>query len=130
MSGVFGIVSIEGRTGKEDLLARMGRAMSHRPWYQVDARYDPGQGIGLGRVGIGIFNAEPQPVVSADGLLWACMAGEFYDVGQIRQDLQHKGYACDDATDAELALLLYQDQGAEFVSAVEGIFAIAIWDRS
>ena len=94
MSGVFGIVSREGQTGDEDLLARMGRAMSHRPWYQVDARYDPAQGTGLGRVGIGIFNAEPQPVVSADGRLWACMAGEFYDVGQIRQDLHRKGYAC------------------------------------
>lgn len=129
MSGVFGIVDIRRNLPVGRLLSQMGDIMSHKPWYVVESHYDEQEGLGLGRIGIGILNQEIQPVVSEDKAITLFMAGEFYNHQQIRQVLAEKGLDFPDASDAELALRLYQDQGNDFVKTLEGVFAIAIWDR-
>lgn len=128
MSGVFGIIGQQNGMG--NLLKSMGQSLTHRPWYQVDVFCDEQQGIGLGRVGIGVFNTETQPVMSEDGKLVLVMAGEFYDEAGLRRELSQKGYPFRDDSHAEFALRLYQEWGQDFVKAVEGIFVIALWDRT
>jgi asparagine synthase (glutamine-hydrolysing) len=108
----------------------MGRHMAHRPWYQVDSFFDEQAGVGLGRIGIGIFNSEKQPVASEDGSIRLVMSGEFYYQTDLRRELEKKGASFRDSSDAELALRLYQDRGPDFVKAVEGAFVLALWDRS
>jgi asparagine synthase (glutamine-hydrolysing) len=130
MSGVFGVISDKDRSEISDLLNVMGKKMAHRPWYQVDTFSDEEAGVGLGRIGIGIFNPETQPIVSEDKSILLFMAGEFYDYTGLRSELERKGYHFRDFSDAEFALRLYQDRGPEFVKVVEGVFATAIWDRA
>jgi asparagine synthase (glutamine-hydrolysing) len=130
MSGVFGVIDDKDHSRVTGLLTAMGEEMTHRPWFQVDTFCDRQAGVGLGRVGIGVFNSEAQPVTSEDESILLFMAGEFYDCADTRRELERKGYCFRDSSDAEFALRLYQDRGADFVKAVEGVFATAVWDRS
>lgn len=130
MSGVFGVIENRGRsTDSGRRLQVMGKCMTHRPWYQVDSFYDEQAGVGLGRIGIGIFNSEKQPVASEDGSIRLVMSGEFYYQADLRRELEKKGASLRDSGDAEFALRLYQDRGPDFVKAVEGAFVLALWDR-
>jgi asparagine synthase (glutamine-hydrolysing) len=131
MSGVFGLIKNRERPSDGgELLQTMGRHMAHRPWYQVDSFFDEQAGVGLGRIGIGIFNPEKQPAASEDGSIRLVMSGEFYYQAGLRRELEKKGASFRNTSDAELALRLYQDRGPDFVKAVEGAFVLALWDRS
>lgn len=120
MSGVFGVV--DARHGDESLplLADMAHAMRHFDWYVTEHAVVEHNLAGLGRIGIGIFNPQPQPVWNADRNLAMCMAGEIYAVtGHTRPP---------GASDEQWALQLYETCGEGFARLVNGAFVIAIWD--
>jgi asparagine synthase (glutamine-hydrolysing) len=130
MSGIFGMVYEDQNSERPGpLLEAMGRAMSHLPWHRSESTAFAGTGAGLGRVLTGLVNPEPQPVFSEDHQVALVMAGEFYHQGALRLELAGKGILLQDGGDAGLALQLYLERGPSFVAAVEGLFAIAIWDR-
>ena len=106
------------------LLEKMASTLSHLPWYVTDVWTAPEASVGLGRVGIGILNKEPQPVVSTDGSLVLFMSGEFYNAGLLRQELG----AAPGQPDAELALRAFQAYGTTFAARLDGAFFIAIYD--
>ena len=130
MSGVFGIVDSRSRGVDERLLNAMGKAMTHRDWYVVETHADAQRGVGLGRIGIGIFNQERQPVCSKDGDLVVFLSGEFYNTSELYRDLKAKGGRFQDYSDLELVLRLYEEKGEQFIHDLEGAFVLTIWDRS
>lgn len=130
MSGVFGVIRRKADAPNRELLASMAKALAHRPWYHIDTFYDQKAPVGLGRVGIGIFNREPQPAANEDHSLLGFMAGEFYNGASIRRELGARGYQVDAASDAEVVLRLYQERGTDFATALDGIFIVAVWDRT
>jgi asparagine synthase (glutamine-hydrolysing) len=128
MSGVYGAVSARDDGPLDGAMADMALAMNHLPWYQVEHRcFDPGE-VGLGRVGIGIFNAETQPVSSVEDDVHLVMAGEFYYTDELHERLKRHSRAARSPADSELALQLYLEFGADFIHQVEGLFSLAIWD--
>jgi len=130
MSGLLGIVDFSRDLDLDPVIDRMGRALLHREWYVTNAHVDALCGVGLGRVGIGIFNAEPQPVFSEDHEVVLLLSGEFYYADDARRDLERKGVCLRDASDAELALRLYQARGTDLIYALEGVFVLVVWDRA
>ena len=129
MSGVFGVVDSRVQAEVGSLMDRMGAAMAHRDWYVVETYADEQQGLGLGRIGIGIFNRECQPVRSEDGNLLVFLSGEFYNHSELRRDLEAKGYSFRNGSDLELVLRLYEEKGDQFVHDLDGAFVLAIWNR-
>jgi asparagine synthase (glutamine-hydrolysing) len=130
MSGVFGVVDSKRNTQIGQLLAQMGTEMSHRAWYSVETHSNEDTGVGLGRIGIGIFNQEAQPVCSQDQNLIVFLSGELYGTTELRRNLKAKGHRFRDDSDLELVLRLYQEMGERFVYELEGVFVLVIWDRS
>jgi asparagine synthase (glutamine-hydrolysing) len=130
MSGVFGVVNPGRQIDVCSLIDRMGSAMSHRDWYVIETHVGEREGFGLGRIGIGIFNREPQPVTSEDGNLTVCLSGEFYNTSGLRRDLEASGHRFRDGSDLELALRLYEHKREQFIHDLEGAFVLAIWDRA
>ncbi|UCE48050.1 MAG: hypothetical protein JSW47_20935, partial [Phycisphaerales bacterium] len=130
MSGVFGVVDSERNPGIDQLCAHMGAEMSHREWYVIETHCDERAGVGLGRIGIGIFNQERQPVCSKDQNLMVFLSGEFYNTAELRRDLKAKGHCFQDDSDIELLLRLYEARGEQFIHGLEGAFVLAIWNRS
>ncbi|MFW6116423.1 MAG: asparagine synthetase B family protein [bacterium] len=129
MSGIFGVVNSRRDTSIPELLHRMGSEMSHREWYVVETYSEAEAGMGLGRIGIGIFNQEEQPRCNEDQSLMVFLAGEFYKTGDTRRVLEKKGHHFRDDSDLELALRLYEEKGARFIHDLEGAFVLAIWNR-
>jgi asparagine synthase (glutamine-hydrolysing) len=127
MSGVFGIVDPERSSDVDALTDKMARAMSHREWFVTDRLVDRMRNLAIGRIGIGIFNAAPQPVWNGTRTVALVMAGEFYD----RKALSlSKGGAHEAKSDEQMALALYESLGNDFVSQLNGAFVIAIWDKT
>ena len=62
MSGIFGIVDTRKQKNLHALTRKMSEAMSHREWFVSECFVNEEQGLGLGRIGIGIFNKGSQPV--------------------------------------------------------------------
>lgn len=128
MSGVFGVADARQQVDVHTLMKKMGAAMSHRDWYVVEAYTDEREGLGLGRIGIGIFNQERQPIRSEGGNLLVFLSGEFYNSSRLRRGLEAKGHSSRDDSDLELVLRLYEEKGDQFVRDLEGTFVLAIWD--
>jgi asparagine synthase (glutamine-hydrolysing) len=130
MSGIFGILDNKRNLRTDRLLAQMGSEMSHREWYVVETFCDESAGVGLGRIGIGIFNRERQPIYSEDRSLVIFLSGEFYGTAELRRELKAKGYRFQDDNDLELILRLYEEKGEQFIHDLEGAFIVMIWNRS
>ena len=97
MSGVFGLIA-PGRGGEVPLLLdRMAAAMSHGPGIVCDTLVQPQHGLGLGRIGIGVFNQGTQPMWGDDRQVALLLTGEFF---------YHRGVAGSSArgSDEEYAL--------------------------
>jgi asparagine synthase (glutamine-hydrolysing) len=131
MSGIFGAIDISGRTDMEALLKTMSQRMSHFPWHQTSTWQEENGQIALGIHGIGIFNAEPQPLMSMDHTVVLVMKGEFYRVPRLIQALHDAGEdPHPDTPHSHLAIMAYQVWRESFVEHLDGAFSIAIWDRS
>lgn len=126
MSGVFGVIQPNKHLDQE--VVQMGNVMRHRDWYVVETWCDKSAGVGLGRIGIGILNPEPQPIASTDGNIVLFLAGEFFDwegvpmTGCPRRDMFE--------TDTAYILRMYEMYGMRFVHLVAGAFIVAIYDRA
>ena len=54
--------------------------------------------------------------------------GELYNTHELRQELISCGHSFETNSDTEVILVCYLEYGADFVTRLNGIFAIAIWD--
>lgn len=94
--------------------------MCHRDWFVAESFIDPEQRVGLGRIGIGLFNREPQPLWNAARDVAVVWAGEIYETAD--------GPVRDMRTVGQVALDRYETAGEGFVATLNGAFVIAIWD--
>ncbi len=124
MSGIFGVVENNSRVELDALLTKMQGVLAHFDWHQVETHCDQSRGVGLGRVGIGLFNSLPQPVWDESGTAALVMAGEIYNKQALHQ------FAPPELPDEQFVLKLYKKLGATFVRYLKGVFAIAIWDNA
>ncbi len=63
-----------------------------------------------------------------DGLLWITYNGEIYNYAVLRRELQGKGHVFASNTDTEVVLHLYEQEGADCLHRLKGMFAFAICD--
>ncbi|MCB9450585.1 MAG: asparagine synthetase B [Anaerolineaceae bacterium] len=128
MSGLFGIIDPAGDVS--GFLSQVVEKLSLRSWYQANTWSAPEARLGLGRLGIGIFNAEPQPITSPDGDITLFMAGELYETDALYKRLVASGQTPRSRIAAEMALSAYQSFGPSFAKFLQGPFFIALYDRT
>ncbi|HOQ60014.1 MAG TPA: asparagine synthase-related protein [Vicinamibacterales bacterium] len=127
MSGIFGVLGRPGGDRSREIVGAMADTLRRRPWHLTETSL-PEADAALGRQSIGVFNRLPQPVQHAAGVsLWLC--GEFYHQRERRGRLASEGRLDGEAPDEALALAVYERDGIEGLTALEGAFAIAVWDR-
>jgi asparagine synthase (glutamine-hydrolysing) len=63
-----------------------------------------------------------------DGTVWITYNGEIYNFAELRGELQNKGHQFSSNTDTEVVLHLYEQEGADCVDRLNGMFAFAICD--
>jgi len=127
MGGVFGLVDSRRRPPSAQL-RRMADALRLCEWTRTQTWADEQAGVGLGQVNIGLFSTDPQPLRSADGALAVVFFGELSNAGRLRQRLASADHSPQPASEAELILRLYQEQGEDLVRDLDGVFVFALWD--
>src|SRR5438045_3458091 len=70
-----------------------------------------------------------QPVANETGDVVAVFNGELYNFAQLREELAARGHEVRGRGDTPLIPHLYEEYGMQFVERLEGMFAIALWDR-
>jgi len=126
MPGLVGVAGEMPSSERSGLLQCMAQALKHEDWYQVHLYAD--DGIGLGRVSLGILNPEPQPIWNEDRSLCIVMEGEVYDYADEKRLLVERGHRFQVNNDPEYVLHLYEEYGEEFALKLNGAFVAAIWE--
>lgn len=125
---------IAGYAGVNDpgILRPMANSMVHRGPDDVGVWSDPVEGVGLAHRRLSIIDlssAGHQPMSVADGALCIAYNGEIYDFERHRRRLEARGVVFRSRTDTEVILRLYEERGLDALQSLNGMFAIALWDR-
>ncbi len=129
MSGVFGI-AYDDRFITQTFLQQVSNRLARHTWNLSDTWIADESAIGLGRIGINVFNRETQPVTSSDGQLTLFMSGELYNTTALCQRLDSRFATQTDLSDAFIALSAFEQFGEDFAKELNGAFFIAIHDAN
>ena len=130
MCGIAGkLVFGDGPTVSRSLLKGMCDTIVHRG--PDDEGYYLNGPIGLGHRRLSIIDLDSgrQPIANEDRTIWVVFNGEIYNYVELREFLIGRGHTFSTATDTEVVIHLYEEQGEEFLSSLRGMFAIALWDE-
>lgn len=130
MCGIYGVLNLEGsRRMEPDVLDRMGRAIVHRGPDDQGAFTDDRLLLGMRRLSIIDIAGGHQPISNEDGRLVVVCNGEIYNFRALRTQLEAKGHHFATRSDSEVIVHLYEERGDRFLEDLEGMFALALWDR-
>jgi len=135
MCGLTGFVDFAGAVPGEAQAAvcgRMADSLAHRGPDDRGVWTDPAAGVALGHRRLSILDLSPlghQPMVSASGRFVIAYNGEVYNFRALREELN--GYPFRGHSDTEVILAAFEQWGvAKTLGRLNGMFAIAVWDRS
>jgi len=129
MCGICGIVHFDPqKPASRDLLAAMNRRILHRGPDDEGLYLDRNVGLGVRRLSIIDCKAGHQPMANEEGSVWLAYNGEIYNHEDLRKDLVGRGHLFRTRSDTETIIHLYEEQGREWVRALRGMFAFALWD--
>lgn len=120
-----------GFTGpaEDDVLRRMAGSIRHRGPDEDGFYSDGAASLGMRRLCIVDPATGRQPVHNEDSSLWVVMNGEVYNAPELRSELERQGHRFyTDHSDTEAVVHLYEAHGDAFLSRLNGMFAIALWD--
>ena len=133
MCGITGWLAAEDATeggrGAEARLAAMCAAMAHRGPDATGMRVHGPVALGMRRLAVIDPEGGQQPVCNEDGSVWVVFNGEIYNHQALREGLLARGHRFTSASDTEVLVHLYEEQGEAFVEQLVGMFAIALWDE-
>ena len=128
MCGIFGYLSQFDALPKSTVTA-MGARISHRGPDDSGIFFAERCALGNQRLSIIDIQGGHQPFVSDDGNIVVVQNGEIYNHIELAQELRGQGAYCKTHSDTEVILRLYEHYGIDFVSRLNGMFAIAIYDK-
>ena len=131
MCGIFGTFSADSRRPSDNVLGQMAKAILHRGPDHTGL-YSEGL-CTLGNCRLSIIDLSPsanQPQMSDDGNIILVQNGEIYNYIELREELESLGCHFKTSGDTEVLVRAYEVWGADFVQRLNGMFAIAIYDRN
>jgi len=129
MCAIAGILNLNGnRPVDRDLLLRMRDSMIHRGPDDSGAYFDGPVGLASRRLSIIDLQTGNQPIHNEDQTVWVVMNGEIYNFQSVRKDLECRGHHFYTNSDTEVLVHAYEEFGQNFLSVIDGMFGLALWD--
>jgi asparagine synthase (glutamine-hydrolysing) len=133
MCGICGIYNYgTDRPVDREVLGRMASVITHRgPDDEgFHTSRDGRLGLGFRRLAIvDLSMAGHQPMANEDGSAHIVFNGEIYNHASLRPDLEARGHVYRSRCDTETILHQWEESGADVVTKLTGMFAIAIFDE-
>ena len=112
------------------LLREMCATITHRGPDDHGTYVDDHVGLGFQRLSIVDLEAGHQPMCATSGDIVVTFNGEIFNHVQLRDELIRSGRQFRTRSDTEVILQLYEAEGLNGLEKLNGMFAIAIWDRA
>lgn len=130
MCGLAGELRFDGVPVDTQALERMTQHQQRRGPDSFGLSVSPERGFGHRRLKImDLSDAAQQPMVDPLLGLGVVFNGAIYNHGELRKELQAKGYFFYSQGDTEVLLKAYHAWGERFVERLNGMFAFALWER-
>ena len=131
MCGISGIYTFERDCGvkERDLVRTMNHKMIHRGPDDEGYCLSGSAALGHRRLSIIDLATGKQPMCNEDESVWVVFNGEIYNYNEWRPDLIARGHRFKTRSDTEVIVHLYEEYGERFLSRLNGMFAIALWDE-
>jgi asparagine synthase (glutamine-hydrolysing) len=108
---------------------RITRRLHHRgPDAQVFRQWPEATLIHTRLSIIDLSSAGAQPMSNEDGSIWVVFNGEIYNHRELRRELEQRHHTFRGRSDTEVLPHLYEEEGADCISRLRGMFALAIYD--
>jgi len=127
MCGICGIYS--NTPDKTPVIKRMMHTLEHRG--NDDRGLWEGSGCALGHQRLSILDLSPngrQPMGNEDGTVKAVINGEIYNYKSLQVTLRQKGHVFRSESDSEVVIHAYEEYGLPFITKLQGMFALALYD--
>ncbi len=130
MCGICGyIVKKEDLKGDEvSVLNKMISTIVHRGPDEKGIYYENKIYMGMRRLSIIDIEGGNQPLKNEDGSIIVFQNGEIYNYLELRNKLE-KNHVFKTRSDTEIIVHLYEEYGEDFPSMLNGMFAIALYDK-
>ena len=132
MCGIAGVFAFDKNPARvtPERLGAMAAVLAHRGPDGDGFFVDPQHHVGLAHRRLSIIDlcGGGQPIANEDGSIQVIFNGEIFNYVELRDDLRARGHVFRTATDTEVLVHLYEDADTDFVHALNGQFAIALWD--
>ena len=130
MCGIVGFTCFQGgATPDETTLRQMAATLRHRGPDAEGFHLEPGIALGHRRLSILDIAGGAQPMAVRAGRYWIACNGELFNYLELHRTLVAKGCAFATRSDTEVLLQQVVEQGVAGLDEVNGMFALAIWDR-
>ena len=91
----------------------------------------PGVGFGHRRLAIiDLSEGGAQPMLTPDRRVAITYNGEIYNFREVRTELEAKGHVFTSESDTEVILAAWRQWGADCLSRLNGMFALALYDAA
>lgn len=124
-----GIAGYFGPNGSEEKLKIMAEAIKHRGPDDSGFFVEDEVGLGFQRLSIIDLKSGHQPMTNNEKNLWIIFNGEIYDYKNTRSVLEKLGHKFLTNSDTEVILKSYEEWGEDCFEKLNGMFAVAIWDK-
>jgi asparagine synthase (glutamine-hydrolysing) len=123
-----GIAGFAG-AGTRETLERMSVAIRRRGPDDDGYYIGPGVGFAFRRLSVIDVAGGHQPISNEDGSVWVMLNGEIYGFTSLREELIQDGHRFVTKSDTEVIVHAYEEWGDECFKKLNGMFAIALWDK-
>jgi asparagine synthase (glutamine-hydrolysing) len=127
--GICGVLALDGRAVDPGWVNAMASRLVHRG---PDSAGELARGpvaLGVRRLAIIDIAGGDQPIANEDGRIHVVQNGEIFNFGELRRELEAAGHRFATASDTEVLVHLYEEEGPGFVARLRGMFALALWDE-
>jgi asparagine synthase (glutamine-hydrolysing) len=128
MCGIAGIARLDGAPPQERLLGAMVDTLRHRGPDGVGFYSDASVGLAHARLSIIDLEGGRQPIHNERETVWVTFNGEIFNYIELRRDLERAGHRFYTQSDTEVIVHAYEEYGDDFLTHLNGQFAIGLWD--